>query len=108
MTLSGRSKRTPLDGEGWGWETESRDQTRGVTMTDCSADLTLFPLSHKPVVVRADGGALTSDAGALLLRRIDDCLGLTRRLAGGVADRRAPAKVRQDLLSPLRQRLSRV
>ena len=51
-------------------------------MTDCSADLTLFPLPTKPVVIRADGGALTSDAGALLLRGIDDRLGLTSTWRG--------------------------
>ena len=27
-------------------------------MTECSTDLTLFPLCTKPVVIRADGGAL--------------------------------------------------
>jgi hypothetical protein len=77
-------------------------------MTDCSADLALFPLSHKPVVVRANGGALTSDAGALLLRQLDDRLGLTRRLAGCLADRRDPAKVRHDLRALLRQRIYQI
>jgi hypothetical protein len=77
-------------------------------MTECSADLSLFPLSQKPVVVRADGGALTSEAGALLLRRIDDRLGLTDRLAGCLADRREPAKVRHEVLSLLRQRLYQI
>jgi hypothetical protein len=77
-------------------------------MTDCSADLTLFPLSHKPVVVSNNGGALTSDAGVLLLRRVDERVGLTRRLAGCLADRRAPAKVRHELLSLLRQRIYQI
>jgi len=77
-------------------------------MTDCSADLSLFPLSHKPVMVRADGGALTSDAGVLLLRQLDERLGLTRGLAGCVVDRRESSKVRHDVLSLLRQRLYQI
>jgi len=77
-------------------------------MTDCSAELTLFPLSHKPVVVCANGGALTSDAGALLLRQLDERLGLTRRLAECLADRRDPAKVRHEVLLLLRQRIYQI
>jgi hypothetical protein len=77
-------------------------------MTECSAELTLFPLSGKPVVVRADGGALTSDAGALLLRQLDERLGLTSSLARCLTDRRDPAKVRHDLLLLLRQRIYQI
>ena len=77
-------------------------------MTECSTDLTLFPLSGKPLVVRDDGGALTSDAGALLLRQLDDRLGLTRRLAACVVDRRAQGKVRHEVLALLRQRIYQI
>lgn len=77
-------------------------------MTDRSADLTLFPLPEKPVVVRADGGALTSDAGVLLLRQLDERLGLTRRLARCVTDRRQPAKVRHEMLALVRQRIYQI
>ena len=77
-------------------------------MTDRSADVTLFPLPEKPVVVRADGGALTSDAGVLLLRQLDERLGLTRRLARCVTDRRQPAKVRHEMLALVRQRIYQI
>jgi len=77
-------------------------------MTDCSAELSLFPLSHKPVVVRANGGALTSDAGVLLLREVDERLGLTRRLAECVLDRREQGKVRHEVLALLRQRIYQI
>jgi hypothetical protein len=77
-------------------------------MTECSTDLTLFPLQKKPVVVSNDGGALTSDAGALLLRQLDDRLGLTSRMAGCLVDRREPAKVRHEVLALLRQRIYQI
>jgi hypothetical protein len=77
-------------------------------MTDCSTDLTLFPLPTKPVVIHADGGALTSDAGAVLLRQLDDRLSLIQRLAGCVVDRRERGKVRHEVLSLLRQRIYQI
>jgi len=77
-------------------------------VTECSGDLTLFPLPTKPVVVCADGGALTSDAGVLLLRQLDERLGLTSGLARCLTDRRQPAKVRHHLLALLRQRIYQI
>jgi hypothetical protein len=40
-------------------------------MTACSPTLTLSRLPTKPVVVTADSGALTADAGVLLVQRVD-------------------------------------
>ena len=77
-------------------------------MTECSTALTLFPLPWKPVVVLADGGALTSDAGALLLRQLDERLGLTSSLARCLGDRRARGKVRHKLAALLRQRIYQI
>jgi hypothetical protein len=77
-------------------------------MTECSTELTLFPLSRKPVQLRNDGGALTSDAGVLLLREIDERLRLTERLASCLVDRREPAKVRHTILGLLRQRIYQI
>jgi len=108
MREEGKEGETPLEREGCGYDAKSCIAARGIPMTDCSPDLTLFPLSQKPVVVRADGGALTSDAGALLLRQLDERLGLTRRLAGCVVDRRESSKVRHDVLSLLRQRIYQI
>jgi hypothetical protein len=58
--------------------------------------------------VRSNGGALTSDAGVLLLRQLDERLGLTRRLARCLVDRREPGKVRHDVLLLLRQRIYQI
>src|ERR1700748_3334021 len=50
--------------------------------TDCSPTLFDFaPVEARTVVASFDGGAITCDAGALLLGATDKVLGLTRRLA---------------------------
>ena len=48
---------------------------------------------------------MTSDGGALLLKAVDDKLGLTRRLAAYLADPREPGKVRHSLCDMLPQRI---
>ncbi len=40
-----------------------------------------------------EGGNLTSDAGVLLLRQVDEWVGLTARLVGCLVDLRAPLRV---------------
>jgi Transposase DDE domain group 1 len=49
------------------------------------------PLPGYTVRADCDGGALSSDFGALLLRGIDRQIGLTERLAAAVRDKRHPS-----------------
>ena len=51
----------------------------------------LSPVENKEVCARFDGGQLSSDGGVLLLRGIEERLGLCGRLAGCLADARDPA-----------------
>jgi len=44
----------------------------------------------KPIAVRFDGGKLTSDAGAVLLRQVDQKLRLTERINARIHDPRDP------------------
>src|SRR5690242_4186220 len=60
--------------------------------TECNPNLFAFaPAEGRPVVASFDGGAITSDAGALLVGARDRVLGLTRRLAACFTDSRDPA-----------------
>ena len=60
--------------------------------TDCSPTLFSFaPVEGRTVVAGFDGGAITSDAGALLLGATDKVLGLTRKLAACFKDSRSQA-----------------
>ena len=57
--------------------------------TDCSPKLFGFEeVERKAVVAGFDGGAITSNAGALLLGQVDRGLGLVRRFAECFTDRR--------------------
>src|SRR6266566_1923361 len=59
----------------------------------------------KPITVRFDQPQASSDGGAILLKLIDDRLGLTWLLAGAIRDGRQPGKVAHPLRDLLRQRV---
>src|SRR4051812_6720898 len=57
--------------------------------TECSAKLSEFArVDGRSVVAEFDGGAVTSDAGGLLLGAANKAIGLVRRLAGCFRDAR--------------------
>ena len=74
--------------------------------TDWNRDSFDFGTVERRAVVGAfDGGAITSDAGALLLGQADKAIGLVSRLAGCFQDRRSPALVVHQLPAMLSQRI---
>ena len=74
--------------------------------TDCNPKLFAFEaVERKSVVAKFDGGAITSNAGALLLGQVDQGLGLIRRFAGCFTDRRDPRLVEHRLETLLGQRI---
>jgi len=74
--------------------------------TQCNPNLFAFaPAEGRPVVASFDGGAITSDAGALLLGATDRVLGLTQRLAACFKDSRDPADTEHALETLVMQRV---
>jgi Transposase DDE domain group 1 len=65
----------------------------------------LSPVGGKVVVARFDGGCLSSDAGVLVLREIEQRLGVAERLAGCIDDPRAQAQVVHGLAEMIRFRM---
>ncbi len=62
--------------------------------TECSAELFEFaPVEGRVVLAGFDGGAITSDAGALLLGATDRAIKLVDRFAGCFSDHRSPELV---------------
>ena len=57
---------------------------------------------------RFDGGALTSDAGLLLLREFDHRFRLSDDLAGAYDDPRRPDRIEHSILALLRQRVYQI
>lgn len=75
-------------------------------MPENSRQTVLFPaLVSKPVHVAFDAPNATSDGGALLLKAVDERLGLTRSLATCLQDRREPGKIRHGMVDLVRQRV---
>jgi hypothetical protein len=74
--------------------------------TECNPNRFAFaPAEGRPVVASFDGGAITSDAGALLLGATDRMLGLTRRLAACFTDSRDPAYTEHTVETLVMQRV---
>jgi hypothetical protein len=63
----------------------------------------LSPAGGKPVVVKFDGGLLSSDGGVLALREVERLLGVADRLAA--CDPRAPNQIAHSLADIIRFRL---
>jgi hypothetical protein len=59
----------------------------------------------QPIVARFDQAHASSDGGAVLRKALDDRLGLTRRLAASLTDRRQPGKVQHALVELVQQRV---
>jgi len=80
-------------------------------MTQCTPTPTQLALDfHRdlPVVVTFDAPQTSSDGGALLLRQVDDRLGLSAWMARLLPDRRDPAKTEHSVQELLRQRIYQI
>ena len=75
---------------------------RAQTATDC----VLFPeLFGRPLTARFDLPNASSDGGAVLLKPVDEQLGLTEELARCLTDRRQPGKIDHEIRELLSQRI---
>lgn len=75
-------------------------------MSKSTTQSVLFPeLSRKPVHVEFSEEALSSDGGGLLLKAVDDQLGLSEALAACLRDGRQASKVKHSLHDALGQRI---
>jgi len=63
------------------------------------------PLGRREVIGRFDGGTITSDAGALLLRALEGKTGLLRRFSECFTDRRDPDRIEHTVEELVKQRV---
>jgi len=74
--------------------------------TECSPALFEFaPVEGRRVVAAFDGGAIISNAGALLLGATDRAINLVGRFAGCFRDARMPERVEHDIATLIGQRV---
>jgi hypothetical protein len=74
--------------------------------TDCSADLFGFaPVEGRRVEAAFDGGAISSNAGALLLGSTDRAIGLVERFSGCFVDSRQAGLVEHEVRTLVGQRV---
>ena len=65
----------------------------------------LSPICGRPIEARFDGGLMSSDGGLLVLRQIEQRLGIARRLASCMSDPRAPERIAHGLDEIIRFRM---
>jgi len=74
--------------------------------TECTAEgLRFQEVAGRAVVARFDGGALTSDGGAVLLREVERATGILHQFAACFRDERDPARTKHSVASLIRQRV---
>lgn len=74
--------------------------------TDCTTkSISLSSLRRQKLLLEFDGGRITSDAGALLLREADRRLKLVRRISGCIPDPRDPDLIEHHQRTLLSQRV---
>lgn len=75
-------------------------------MTECNEPPFAFqPLGTRAVIARFDGGYITSDGGALLLREVEHRTGILRRFTACFTDQRTPDHVEHPVDHLLKQRV---
>jgi hypothetical protein len=81
-------------------------QERSPMPTECSPALFDFaPVEGRRVVAGFDGGAITSNAGALLLGATDRAITLVSRFAACFRDARMPERIEHDITTLVGQRI---
>jgi hypothetical protein len=65
----------------------------------------LSPAAGKAIIARFDGGQISSDAGVLILREVEQRLGVAECLAACIDDPRLPERVRHSIADILRFRM---
>jgi len=78
-------------------------------MKDCIKQLFLFKdISNKKIEVDFNGGEVSSDAGLLFLREVENRIGLISKMTNCLQDRRHPGYVKHQFLDLLKQRIFQI
>jgi len=71
-------------------------------------EISIGDIGDKSLILNFEGGNISSDAGALLLREVEEQIGLIRAMAGVILDNRDARYVKQTLTDLLIQRIAQI
>lgn len=78
-------------------------------MKNCTKQFLLFKgLSNKKIEADFNGGEVSSDAGLLFLRGVENRIGLIRKMTDSLRDRRHPGYIKHQLLELFKQRVFQI
>jgi hypothetical protein len=79
-----------------------------IVTSDPKSEITLADIGGKSVILNFEGGNISSDAGALLLREVEEQIGIIRAMAGVIPDDRDSRYVKHTLTDLLIQRIVQI
>lgn len=71
-------------------------------------EISIGDIGDKPLIVNFEGGNISSDAGVLILREVEEQIGLIRSIAGVMPDNRDSRYVKHTLTDLLIQRVAQI
>jgi hypothetical protein len=86
----------------------SDQPTQGLSPQHVASKLTALDVGEKTVLLNFNGGFLSSDAGALLLREVEDHIGLIRKMAEVIPDSRDARYITHTITDLLIQRVAQI
>ncbi len=79
-----------------------------VSPQQAASKITALDIGEKSVLINFNGGFLSSDAGALLLREVDEQIGLIRQIAEAIPDSRDARSMTHSITDMLIQRVAQI
>ena len=89
-------------------ENNPEQSTHDVSPQTVASKITAVDIGEKTVLINFNGGFLSSDAGALLLREVEEQIGLIRRMAEVIPDSRDAAYITHSITDMLIQRVAQI
>lgn len=86
-----------------------KNKVEKAAMTEYTNQMMFFKgLFHKKIQVDFNGGQITSDTGVLFLREIEEKIGIIKKIASAIEDKRHPGYIKHDITQLLTQRVFQI
>ena len=89
-------------------ENNPEQSTHDASPQKVASKITALDIGGKTILINFNGGFLSSDAGALLLREVEEQIGVIRRMAEVIPDSRDAAYITHSITDMLIQRVAQI